>query len=63
MQGEWPRVEYSVVVQKQRIQPLDLAVAARAPPSDGGKLASTGITIAQTGSLRTLLAQGFTSPL
>ncbi|MBO9458095.1 hypothetical protein [Labrenzia sp. R5_0] len=53
-QGDWSRADYPVSAQNLTVQSLNLAFAARAPPSDGEKVAVTGRLFEGTGYVRVL---------
>ena len=50
--GDWARVSYHVEAQELSVQPVNLAYTARAPPTIGANLTTTGTAFTQTGNLR-----------
>jgi hypothetical protein len=50
--GDWTRISYPVVAQELSALPVNLTNTARAPPTIGANLTSTGTALAQSGELR-----------
>lgn len=50
--GDWTRISYPVVAQGLSALPVNLINTARAPPTIGANLTSTGTALAQSGELR-----------